>query len=133
MEIKITSFFEKADAFEFSASVAERGENAGAETWNNAKMQGAFAPLLKTPEEIEALRRYVKDFGAWTEEEIAAWDEIECNALFIQLVSGDMREGELDNEPNNDDWRAYEQRAEEGNCSGNIYRSDGEVYYSLAR
>lgn len=134
VEIDITEFFESADAFEFSASVAERGKNAGTETWQNAKDEGARAPLLKTPEEIDALRAYVKDFGAWEPEDIAAWSPVECNALFIQLVSGDMREAGLDNEPDESDWREYETRAERGNCTGNIFKTeDGQVFYSLSR
>ena len=134
MEIDITTFFETADPFEFSGSVAERGQNAGRETWNNAKEEGANSPLLTTPEQIEALREYVKDFGAWTREEIAAWTNTECNALFIQLVSGDMREGGLDNDPDDSDWAEYEKRAERGNCPSNIFRTDdGKVYYSLSR
>ena len=134
MNINITSFFESADAFEFSASVMERGKNAGPETWQNAKDEGERSPLLTTPEEIEALRSYVKEFGAWSDDEIAAWSAVECNALFIQLVSGDMREAGLDNEPSDEDWRAYEERAERGNCSGSIYRGDdGAIYYCLDR
>lgn len=133
MEIDITSFFETADPFEYSASRAERGQNAGPETWANAKQHGADAPLLTTEKQLNALRSYVKDFGAWGAEEIAAWGATECNALFIQLVSGDMRDGNLDNEPDDADWRKYEKRAEDGNCSGNIYRSeDGRIFYSLS-
>lgn len=131
-EIDITDFFNSADAFEFSASVAERGENAGKETWNNAKEEGTRAPLLTTPDQIQALRDHVKEFGAWSREEIEAWSSVECNALFIQLVSGDMREAGLDQDPDDQDWQEYEKRAERGNCPGNIYRGDdGRVYYYL--
>lgn len=130
MEIDITSFFESANSFEFSASHAERGRNAGPETWANAKQEGADAPLLTTPEQMQALRDHVKEFGAWDAEEIAAWGDIECNALFIQMVSGDMREGGLDSgEP---DWEAYEAGQEKGTYSGSIYRgSDERIYYDL--
>lgn len=132
MELDITSFFETADAFEFSASSAERGQNAGPETWANAKAEGASAPLLTTEEQLEALRDHMKGFGAWEPEEIASWDATECNALLIQMIRGDMREGNLDNDPTDEDWRDYEKRAEAGECSGNIYRGDnGCVYYYL--
>lgn len=134
MEIDITSFFESADPFEFSASHAERGQNAGPETWANAKREGSESPLLTTPEQLDALRSYVRDFGAWEEAEIAAWDAAECNALFIQFVSGDMREANLDSEPSDSDWAEYRRRAEEGRCSSQLYRNDdGRVYYSLSR
>lgn len=131
MEINITSFVNDEDPFDYSASRAERGDNAGPETWNNAKNQAPL--LLDTSEKIEALRDYVKDFGAWDSEEIAAWDDNECNALFIQLISGDMREAGMDEVDLEDfDWEEYERRAKQGTISGNIYRGDdGQIYYSL--
>ena len=112
MEINVTAFVKNEDPFEYSASRAERGENAGRETWGNAKR----APMLLTePEHFDALRVYVKGFGSWGEAEIAAWTEQECNAIFVQLISGDMRE------------------AEAGQIGGHLFRGDdGEVYYSLS-
>src|SRR5947207_5979867 len=94
MEINITSFVQTEDPFDYSASRAECGVNAERDTWNNAKTKAPM--LLDTPEKIEALRDYVKGYGAWNEEEIAAWSAGDCNALFIQLVSGDMREAGMD-------------------------------------
>jgi len=132
MEIDITAFFENCDAFEFSASVMERGQNAGRETWNNAKEEGARSPLLITPEQLDALRKHVKEFGAWERDEIDDWDAEQCNALFIQLVAGDMRKAGLDNDPDAFDWEEYERRAELGDCSSNLYKTDeGKVFYSL--
>lgn len=132
MEINITEFFTNADPFEFSASRAERGQNAGPETWANAKAYRP--PLLNTEDELQALRDYVKDFGAWSKDEIAAWSDNDCNALFIQLVSGDMREGRLDSDPDDSNWRDYEKGASDGRWSGNLFKTDdGKVYYSLSR
>ena len=132
MEIDITDFFNDAEPSDFSASRMEKGDNAGAETWAAAKQEGEASPLLKTPDEINALRSYVKDFGAWSDEEIAAWDSVECNALFIQLVSGDIREtGMFAGE--SFDWEEYERGAESGNWGGNLFRSADRVYYSLQR
>ena len=132
MEIDITRFFNEADPFEFSASRAERGQNAGPETWANAKAEGAASPLLTTPTQLDALRSYVKEFGAGSEEEIAAWTAEECNALFIQLVSGDMREAGAEGVTVEEfDWAAYEKMCE--SHGGNFYRGDdGRVYYSLS-
>jgi hypothetical protein len=138
MEINITRFFQDADAFEFSASVAERGQNAGKETWSNAVREGTDSPLLKTPEELQALRDYVRGFGAWDDEEIAAWSDAECNALFVQLISGDMREMEslCIGDDGEIDWTRYEELANEGTISGSIYRADigdnvGDIFYYL--
>lgn len=72
MEIDIADFFTSADPFEFSASIAERGQNAGPQTWANAKEQAADAPLLQTEEQLEALRDWALSSSAWNEEKIAA-------------------------------------------------------------
>jgi hypothetical protein len=140
MEINITSLLE-TDLLQFSHSAHEGGENAGRNTWANAKEEAATAPLLQTPEQLQALRDYVRGFGAWDKEEIDGWDEVECNALFLQFVSGDVRtagwdsldeaewteDGELIarfHDVPEDEW----ERAE---CS-NIFRgTDGNIYFSL--
>jgi hypothetical protein len=132
MEIDITDFVANEDPFTYSHSQLEGGPAAGRNTWFAAK---TMAPvLLDTPEKIEALRQYVEGFGAWDEEEIAAWDDTECNALFIQLVSGNMREAGMDKVEIEDfDWIGYEERASAGMIDSNIYRGDnGHIYYSLA-
>jgi hypothetical protein len=132
VEIDITDFVKTQNAYDFSGSVAERGKNAGKETWSNAQKQAASAPLLTTPEQIQALRDHVKGFGAWEDDEIAAWSDAECNALFIQLISGDIREAGLDDGAFEDiDWDAYEAGAQAGRHSGNISHSGDSVFYSL--
>lgn len=93
MRIDITSLSE-ADLFTFSHSRAEGGEDAGKNTWNAALEDASTRrpPLLATPEAIEAFKDWVKDSGGWTKDEIDAWTDEECNALFLQWVSGDVRE-----------------------------------------
>lgn len=89
MEINITHLLE-TDMFTFAHSRAEGGENAGQNTWN-AALKGP-RPLLQMLEEFEAFRDHVEGFGAWDKEEIAAWDENECQALFLQMIAGDVRQ-----------------------------------------
>ncbi len=72
MEIDITQFKE-AEAFTFSHSQAEGGDNAGRNTWNAAK--ASPVQLLKTEAEKDAFRRHIAEFGAWSREEIAAFEE----------------------------------------------------------
>ena len=136
MDINITSFFNNAAPMDYSASVAEIGRDAGLSTWQAANEDSPDYFMLDTDEKREAFRNHVKGFGAWSDEEIAAWSDVELNALFIQLVSGDMREAGLDEKPV--DWEAYQEKAEEGNCSGNIYGGPlcipefaDSVFYSL--
>lgn len=134
MEINITSLL-PLDMFAFSHSRMEGGENAGQNTWNLAKEHAASMnpPLLATDEALEAFRDWVKDFGAWDAEEIAAWDATECNALFLQFIAGDVREaGASDLESL--DWGEYEADCQNGQNAGNLFRSDdGQIYFSLSR
>jgi hypothetical protein len=132
MEIIITRFFNEAETFEFSASRAERGENAGPETWRNAMTEAASKPLLVTEEELQALRDHVQGMGFG--HEVQTYDAVQCNALFIQLISGDMREVEgLATDDSGDiDWTAYEALSQEGTISGLMFKgTDGEIYYQL--
>jgi hypothetical protein len=133
-EIDVTRLVEETEAFEFSASIAERGQNAGRETWNNAKAEAKDNPILTTEEDLQALRDHVRGFGAWEEEEIAAWSADECNALLIQMVAGDFRTAESlcpGDGPGGVDWQAYEKLAEQGTCSGSIFASGDKVFYYL--
>jgi hypothetical protein len=132
MEIKITRFFENAEAFDFSASRAERGQNAGPETWRNAMTEAASAPILTTEEQLQALRDHVQGMGFG--DEVQTYDATQCNALFIQLISGDMREAEslASGDDGDMDWTKYEAVASEGTISGSMFKgTDGEIYYNL--
>lgn len=135
MEIDITSFVNECDAFQFSASAAELGQDAGKITWSNAVEEGTNSPLLTTPEQIEALRDYMRNMGAWDDDEIAAWDDAECNALFIQYISGNLREIEglcTDDDTGEINWAKVEELESEGDISGGIYpASDGRFYFYL--
>lgn len=129
MEINITHFFETQDPSDFSASIAERGKNAGKETWMAALELACEEPLLKE-DVLQYFRDYMREYGAWDKAKRDAWTIDDANALLIQLISGDMREASLD--AYKPDWEQYEKDAEEGHCSGNIYKSkDGQIYYSL--
>lgn len=138
MDIDITDFFNDAEASNFSASRAEMGENAGKITWANAVTEGTNAPMLTTLGQLDALRDYVRGFGAWDAGHIAGWSDAECNALFIQLVSGDIREmkelctgddGEID-------WSEVESLSSQGSIAGRISGGpltiDGRIYFCLA-
>lgn len=134
-ELKITRFITEADPFEFAASRAERGQNAGAETWSNAKAEAAERPLL-SPEEIDQVRDYFGTFGAWDAEERAAWSADDVNALLIQFISGDLREAQSlcpGDGPGDVDWKRYEKLAHKGTVSGIMGEgTDGEIYIYLS-
>lgn len=128
-EINITEFFNVGTFIDYSASVAEIGTNAGPETWNNASEAVEDHEMLKTDEQRQAMRDWAESSGGWDDDEIAAWSDTELNALFIQLVSGDIRECSLEQV----DWEAYEKECEAGNAKGCIFRGDdGQIYYELS-
>lgn len=131
MRINITQFIRENCMRDYSASVAEIGENAGADTWRAACEDSADNMLLDTEEKRDAFRAFVRSSGGWTEDEIAAWSDTELNALFLQWVAGDWRE--CIEWPDVDDiWANYEELAQAGTVPSNIWRDDvGNIYYSL--
>ncbi len=135
--IDITDFFNGAAPMDYSASRAEIGQNAGADTWRAACDDSADWNMINTPELRDEFRSYVKGFGAWTMEEIAAWSDQELNALFIQLVSGDIRESDMTSGSDAHDWRKYRLRAENGEVSGHLWHGSDHVepndriYYTI--
>jgi hypothetical protein len=130
MELNITKLFTECNPCDLSASQMEMGANVGAITWNNSMEAGAEFHPLKTEEERDALRAHVRGFGAWSEEEIAAWSDTELDAFLVQMVAGDMREAGLDSDA--PDWEQYERDAHAGRVCGNIFRADdGAIYYYL--
>jgi hypothetical protein len=134
VELNITRFVTEAEPFEFSASRAERGQNAGPETWANALEEAAERPLLTTADELDAFRNHARGFGAWDDEEIAAWSPEECNALLIQMISGDLRELELcpGDGIGGIDWAEAERLSAKGTVSGRIgLWDDGSVGYYI--
>lgn len=130
MELKITDFFNKTNPFYYSASVAELGEDVGKITWENA-LDCGFS-LINTEEEKEAARDHFRAYGAWAEEEIAAWTGAALNALVIQEISAEMRD--LD-ELAAGDWSKWQELCTDGAASGRLYggelSTDGEVYFYL--
>lgn len=130
--LNISRFFNEAAPRDYSASIAEIGQTAGADTWRAAIEDSEEYLLLETPEQRAQFRCYIRGFGAWDKEEIDSWTNTELNALCIQMVSGDLREANLTPESGPDDWERYERRATRGEIAGNIYRNDkGEVCYYI--
>ncbi len=129
MELNITAYSTNdLTPKDFSASRAEIGDNAGRDTWNAAMEESEDLTLLKTSEEIEALKADVISMGM-EEEEIQALSNQETNALFLQVISGDIRECSEYLEQSPIDWEGYEK---EENKGGRLYQGiDNEIYYYL--
>ncbi len=126
MEINITALIERSDDMHYySASQMELGHDAGRITWQNAVDAAEESPVLTTPEQIAALREHVVGMGASDCEDLT---DAEYNALFLQLVAGDIREA---GEDLTEDYEAYQAAAEAGQISGNIFRCDIEGHESF--
>lgn len=130
MELNITEFYNNPCPRDYFASVAEIGASAGPDTWRAACDDSPDYMILDTDEKREAMREYVGTFGAWSEEEINAWSDIELNALLLQMISGDIRESVLDDDRSA--WAEYYEQGERGIVSCRMFSDDdGQVYYSI--
>lgn len=132
-EINVTRLVTENDLFEFSAPRMERGNNAGAETWANAVAEAGERPIL-SDDDLPAFRDHVSGFGAWDRDEINGWCATECNALFVQMVAGDMRVAQglcPGDGPGDVDWTEYEKLAQEGVVSSLVWSDGSDVYYYL--
>lgn len=129
--VNVTCLVTDLDPAELSGSVAERGPNAGPETWTNA-LDASDALTIEDP---AAVRDFFADFGAWDDEEIAAWTPAELAALVLQYAAGDLREvqslcpgdglGDVD-------WTEAEAMASAGNVGGRLWAADGELWINLS-
>jgi succinate dehydrogenase/fumarate reductase flavoprotein subunit len=125
MEIDVTHMVQDRDNMvELSGSRMEHGQDAGRITWNNSKAYAAEQPLLNSEEDCEEARTYFAGFGAWDEDEIAAWSEEDLQAIMCQDVAAAIREMELAK-----DYEDYERLCEAGTCSGRLYRNDDGRWY----
>lgn len=132
MYIEITEFFNNGDHWHNSNSVANLGHNAGSITWNNAKLESNEF-MFVTEENKEEFQSYFKNFGAWPIEEIKAWDNIELNALLLQLISGDIIELEMfQDDKGQIDWQDVEEANEQGQIGCNLFKTeDNQFYYYI--
>lgn len=131
-DVDVTRLIADADPFDFSASIAERGKNAGPDTWANAKAEATERPL--TIKNRERVKGFFAEFGAWEREEIAAWTDAELDALVLQYASGDLREVQAlcpGDGLGGIDWIEAEELAEAGTIGGRLYASGEQLFISL--
>ena len=126
MEIDITRLVDpdNIDLMDYSASVAEIGENAGSITWNNSLESGIYFCCCE--EERQEARDYIKSTGDWTSEEIDSWTDTELNALVLQFIVGDLREYLWAKELGETEFKKWDE-----NNGGRIFESEGKYYYYM--
>ncbi len=131
MELNITQLIAETAPNDYSASRAELGDNAGAITSGHA-VDDALE-IFGDQFSRQAFDEYFADFGAWSEDELAAHSDRECAALMLQFISGDIRECDFSEWPDQfsaEWWNEYESASERGIVSGRIFRGDdGQVYF----
>ena len=120
MEINITKLFFDGNPKKYSASIMELGDDAAPMTWNNA-LNSEYS--FVTEDNKQFFIRHFEDFGAW--DDIHEWPIKEINALFIQLVAGDIRELEL--------FDTYEEYENSDQVAHNIFKTEkSEWYFELS-
>jgi len=123
MDIDVTDFLASTDCSMLSGSVAELGPSAGRITWaNSIEASKEFNPLPDA-DALQEFRDWLKPWGAWSEEEIAAMSDEHLRALCAQWIASDWREC-FDCDPDGADWSEYEIRASDGQCPSSFYRND---------
>ncbi len=87
MDIEITNFYKQAETEKYFNSIANSGkQNIGEITYNNA-LNSHYK--FVTVANIQAIRRHLDDFGF---SEAYNLKPNEINAVFIQLIAGDIQE-----------------------------------------
>jgi hypothetical protein len=95
VKFNASKMFGHREPWDCSNSQANLGSRAAELTWECAmEVASAHAEWLVTPlaDAVDAIRDDAKGYGAWDENEIAAWSDGECLALFVQFVASDLRE-----------------------------------------
>lgn len=125
MELDVTHMVYDADEMPMlSGSVVELGKNAGPFTYSNSIAYAKHCRLLKTDKMRDAARAYFKEYGAWSEEEIAGWSEDELQGIMCQDVAADIREMSVAK-----NYKEYRRLCEQGTCLGRLYKGDNNHWY----
>ncbi len=134
MELDVTEFA-KEELGAISGSIAELGPNAARITWRNALEAAQDVGLTMLPGDApEMARQWLRGFGAWTVEELAALPDREIRALVLQFIAGDLREAEdlCGRADGGIDWEQYTAMAECGTVGGRLYAGDnGQIYFYM--
>jgi len=130
MEINVTDIVASENApdhWYISNSVCNLGPNAAQITWDNAKNAADNLIILRTADQLEAMRDHIESYGAWGRSEIDAYSDQELNALAHQEIASevnDLTEAhgiDLSEPLSQDEFDRLEQLFEEGQLSGRLY------------
>ena len=132
-ELDISAVVARIEPFNYSASQAERGPDAGRMTWEAACKDAR--ELFGDTFDRAAFDEYFSHWGAWDAEELAAHSDDEAAGLMLQFIAGDMRGCEFSDWPeafSAEWWPLYEAASEAGTVAGRFFRADdGRVFYYI--
>lgn len=125
--VDITRFLSEECMRDYSASIAELGPTAGADTWQACKDNAPnWNPI--PADEFDYFREWLAHWGAWERAEIAAMPDTDLQALCLQWIAADARECGAD--APGADWESIRDRQENGQAPSSIYRADdGRIYW----
>jgi hypothetical protein len=138
LELNITRYFANGenDPYYMSNSVANLGSNAAKITWNNS-LAASDGNLLTTDESLQAVRSWIKSFGAWDDAEIEAYNVQELEAFILQDAANTINEinSILERDYEYDDSLSLAEIIRLicydsdyfGELSGNIYTHDDQI------
>jgi hypothetical protein len=140
LELNITKYFEENDPYYMSGSVSKLGANAACITWENS-LAASDGELLTSEESCQDTRDWIREFGAWSEDEINSYTKTELEAFILQSAASEINdimsfyEQDYDNEEilstqeiieliiNDEDYR--------DSLSSNLYVSDDKIYIMI--
>jgi hypothetical protein len=130
-EIDVTAFLATECMRDYSASIAELGPSAGADTWRASRDAASDWNFLPDDDTLEEFRAFIRSSGGWSDDEIRAMSDAHLRALCLQWIAGDARECFNDGPI---DWAHYESMVNSGRISGRFYRADdGAIFWSMAQ
>jgi hypothetical protein len=95
IKANVSEMFATREPWDCSNSQANLGDQAGRLTWQCALEVAERADkwlLSDRVEACESMQNWARETGGWDREEIAAWSDEECLALFVQNVASELRE-----------------------------------------
>jgi len=109
---------------QFSSSIAESGlQNIGQITWANAMASMADESSWLTSD-LDALRAYFREYGAWTADELAAMSGQELNAMLVQFIAGEYQNYTDARGQGRKAFREWKER-----CGCSLYGHRGRWFY----
>jgi hypothetical protein len=130
-EIDVTDFLASHSLKYFSGSIAELGQDAGPQTWEECNDKAEEWKPLDSGDKRETFINFCSNAGFSEADDMRAWPDSELQALCIQWIAGDARECGIDGaDLDSIDWDQIEEDRQNGQCPSSLFRGDdGRIYW----